>query len=1022
MKKTIVLLGLLLLGGFIVTSVHAVEVTGATPGYIVITNNHTNLTFRVPVAILSERNLNSSFYEKAKSLTKSSKPLLTLSYPFNNTKNYNNSVPIVGQALSVNQINSIKYSLDNGSWISIHLERKGDIYEFNTTIFAVKGSHTLIIKAVDSKNHVSSLEVNFEVAITKGRWAFYKVPWPIYRGGTFYTQTGYKIVIKNDWSYSDYLSGKLPSIYVYSPDGKLYAQLKESVIKAVPGKLVWNYNAVKSISSNADWCFWTYQWLMTPNNVGHTDPGSGRLQLNNVKIYLYETQNAGANWKQTYKVDNFNAQYGQPDYIHGDLFTAVRLYNGPNLAVSDGYCGFLNIKNPYLPGDYASPEILGAGYHVYTKTTKYVSYYNVYTTPVTYTYYPPIKSNIKLIKFNYISNKTGLNILVHDDDANPITYKQFTSNDGIFDLNINELKRYLYNATLNLKVDINGKPTTPIDDYFVLSDYPDEWETYTISKITAPNKVYSINPSTAGLIPNQVNTVVVKATDAAGRVTTKNINVYYDNKPPAIAVSPYKKTKTPILVYDNGNYGISPWGKRITGWPDSTAGWIWTQKSTSVVPPGSVTLMKSFTVSKSGTFTFYTTADNSFTLSVDSKNILSGNNWQKAYKTTYNLSAGTHTIKIIATNAGTSPNPAGVLFAMYSSTGKLILQSDRTWNHGFIVATLFNGQVTLDVSDISGVRAINVTTVPYGTIIYGDTSYTLSKSNPWAAILTHKITDTNLSQTIQEKLEIMVPDKTVTVSIKAEDGVFNTIKKNYTFTYSVPIVQLTSEENNGRYTPLKNTGEFTATTYGEPAISVSLKLNNSDWVLMKHVTTNNWILNDPSILFKPNAWNTVTLHAVGENNKSTTETTKFYYGESISWNFNTPSNRTGWFNYHLASTKNNIYLEGHSSAWATSNINKGIVVKIGTKTNNIGMTGGKWKLYSLNLTRGVYNIKFYEKVGYPGNIYGWVTVLKEFGEVKLGVSNPSVLQFTGKTWYSISKPDYWSWYTAYGASDNVSVN
>ena len=743
MEKAIILFGLLLLGGLIATPVHAVEVTGATPGYIVITNNQTNLTFRVPVAILSERNLNSSFYEKAKSLTKSSKPLLTLSYPFNNTKNYNNSVPIVGQALSVNKINYIKYSLDNGSWISIHPQKKGDIYEFNTTIFAGKGSHILKIEAIDSKNHVSSLEVNFEVAITKGRWAFYRVPWSIYGGGTFYTQTGYKIVIKNDWSYSDYLSiPKFPSIYVYSPDGKLYAQLVDSITKAVKGKLVWSYKAGKSTASTTDWCFWEYKWMMTPSRVGPADPGSGFLQLNNVRIYLYETQKAGANWKQTYKVDNFEAESFNTNYE--DLFTAVRLYNGPNLKLSDGTCGFLNIENPYLPGDYTPPEIFGAGYNVYLKATKYLHYYNGWYR--TYTYYPPVKSNVKLIKFNYISNKTGLNIGVHDDDANPIIAKQITQNAGSFGLNTNELKRYLYNATPtpNLKVEVNGKLTTPVDDYFVLSDYPNAYgNTYTLSTITSPNKVYNINPSTAGLIPNQENTVVVKATDAAGRVTTKNINVYYDNKPPSIAVSPYKKTTIPILVYDNGKYGIGPWGTRVNGWPDSTAGWIWTQKSTSAAPPGSVTLMKSFTLNESGTFTFYTTADNSFTLSIDSKNILSGNNWQKAYKTTYSLSVGTHTIKIIATNAGTSPNPAGVLFAMYDSTGKLILQSDGTWNHGYTVATLFDGFVTLDVSDISGVRAINVTTTPYGTIIYGGNSYTMSKNNPWASILTHEITDTN---------------------------------------------------------------------------------------------------------------------------------------------------------------------------------------------------------------------------------------------------------------------------------------
>ena len=139
-------------------------------------------------------------------------------------------------------------------------------------------------------------------------------------------------------------------------------------------------------------------------------------------------------------------------------------------------------------------------------------------------------------------------------------------------------------------------------------------------------------------------------------------------------------TAIPInLVYDNGNYGIGPWGTRVNGWPDSTAGWIWNKKSTSRVPPGSVTFYKLFNIPK-GTFTIYMTTDNSFKLFIDGNGIMNGNIWTHTYKTSYSLSAGTHTIKIIATNAGTSQNPAGVLFAMYNSNDDdLVLQSDGTW-------------------------------------------------------------------------------------------------------------------------------------------------------------------------------------------------------------------------------------------------------------------------------------------------------------------------------------------------------
>ncbi len=162
-------------------------------------------------------------------------------------------------------------------------------------------------------------------------------------------------------------------------------------------------------------------------------------------------------------------------------------------------------------------------------------------------------------------------------------------------------------------------------------------------------------------------------------VQGSKVTLYYNNKVLRSSTLTFLGL-SPNYVYDNGKYGIGPWGRRVNGWPDPTAGWIWTKKSTSAVPPGSVTLTK-FVNSTGGAFTFFTAVDNSFKLYVNGAEILSGNRWTQTYKTTYSLSAGTHTIKIIATNAGTSPNPAGVLFAMYSSTGKLILQSDGTWTY-----------------------------------------------------------------------------------------------------------------------------------------------------------------------------------------------------------------------------------------------------------------------------------------------------------------------------------------------------
>ncbi len=339
------------------------------------------------------------------------------------------------------------------------------------------------------------------------------------------------------------------------------------------------------------------------------------------------------------------------------------------------------------------------------------------------------------------------------------------------------------------------------------------------------------------------------------------------------------------------------------------------------------------------------------------------------------------------------------------------------------IITSVNQEINLTASDDYGVKKIEVEISNDKGFI--DVNGNITGPGQWVTVRTatssrQKLLDGNL-------VFHATTTKSVTLSFRLTDDAGNV--KEYRVTYKLntpPYIYLTSEKNNGRYNPLKNTGEFTAAAYSPYGVSkVYLKLNNGNWLLMKHITTNNWGLNNPSLLFKPNAWNTVTLHAVGDNGKSTTETTKFYYSESISWNFNTPSNRTGWSNYHLASTKNNVYLEGKSVNPALGYpINKGIVIKIGTKTNNFGVTNKKWKLYSFNLTSGIYNVKFYDVAEF--NQYnGWLVTLKEIGEVKLGISQPDadVLKFEGKT--GTFRNNYYAWwgwyYTAYGAIDNVTL-
>lgn len=133
------------------------------------------------------------------------------------------------------------------------------------------------------------------------------------------------------------------------------------------------------------------------------------------------------------------------------------------------------------------------------------------------------------------------------------------------------------------------------------------------------------------------------------------------------------------LAYDNGKYGIGPWGTSVAGWPDPNAHWIWDRPSTGNVPPGSVFFKKTFFVPSSTSITIYATCDNSIRLYLDGNKVISGDNWQSTFSYSTTVNAGTHVIWVNGTNAGTSPNPAGCIVSVKSSSGATLLSSDGTW-------------------------------------------------------------------------------------------------------------------------------------------------------------------------------------------------------------------------------------------------------------------------------------------------------------------------------------------------------
>ncbi|MGB9703605.1 MAG: hypothetical protein ACPLXS_02755 [Candidatus Micrarchaeales archaeon] len=133
------------------------------------------------------------------------------------------------------------------------------------------------------------------------------------------------------------------------------------------------------------------------------------------------------------------------------------------------------------------------------------------------------------------------------------------------------------------------------------------------------------------------------------------------------------------LAYDNGKFGVGPWGTSVSGWPDPNAHWIWDRPSRGNVPVGSVYFKKTFFVPTSTSITIYATCDDIIQLFLDGNKVINGSNSGATFSYSTTINAGTHVIWVNGTNIGSSPNPAGCLISVRSSSGATLLSSDGTW-------------------------------------------------------------------------------------------------------------------------------------------------------------------------------------------------------------------------------------------------------------------------------------------------------------------------------------------------------
>lgn len=134
-------------------------------------------------------------------------------------------------------------------------------------------------------------------------------------------------------------------------------------------------------------------------------------------------------------------------------------------------------------------------------------------------------------------------------------------------------------------------------------------------------------------------------------------------------------------------YGTGPW-RTIQNWKDSNAKWIWGTENV-----GSYWFSQKFSLTKPQTVTITATADDIFTLYVDGKQVLSGNDWRTGYSASIFLPAGTHEVKAYVQNmyygrpatsfsfttSGVKDNPGAFIASITDSNGNIILHTDETW-------------------------------------------------------------------------------------------------------------------------------------------------------------------------------------------------------------------------------------------------------------------------------------------------------------------------------------------------------
>jgi hypothetical protein len=936
---------LLVLFSLVVPAIH-----GDIPGYVLYRDKTLNLTVQIPVVIAGGDTSGSLYSQTPRYLKAFTPPVLTLTYPFNGTEHYNTTVPLIGSVLTANGLSRVEYSFDGGSWQSVGFEQKGAFdYHFSANLTASDGNHTLTVRATDKKGLRSEVRVWFSVISAGGEWRVYRVPFPIKFFGynsqaVFYTDTGFKVVIKAEGdgaSYREHRRDPLTNplkVYVYDPQGRLYASSYTIGVgqgKTIPGKLDFSYE-VWDADYNPDYTLYYYEvWqasrgLSTPR-IYYSEDDGGWLHIKNLKVWLYEPKNLQRSYSITKSL--VHCSYDDDDW---GVFTGLyQVYSIGSISKSCYFQHPVITDKLVLYGDKEKPKIIPRFYRA---------------TPFVYA-----KTKEKNYDFDFCWNPEliyGDKKTCPQDRYRTIYHQTFPSTEVTRD-----------NVVLRATDDSGYKRTTRLETYRRKRNEIDGWKSindafsapspavtvyirkqggswvtagrYTfeypynvhISYVSSVSEYYSdrsINVGTEyfyasakslGLIPGW-NTIEAKAVDWTGRdsgVVTVG-SIYYDPKPPwAVWILPNPKTYFKD-DFEDGN--LNGWSFSGRSWGISTgyksnygtrSPRIWRGQTTCIY--------RNINVPNSGLVTFWWKSSGPYTTAsfyIDGQRKLSrGYNYftfQQGWVQTVEwreesveISQGTHTLK-------------------WCYSKSTYWEADR-WDQRLSLDNIkIVEPIKTPVFDVSarlrddwGIAKVEAMVEQNAEI---EANGKIVTAGQWLTVASFSQPKGKTDITVSFKVYSLGGQRErVHIRITDEAGNVREYVRDY-YIDAPPYARLTSPKPGSTIGPEYNIGDFEGEAFwsaGKPerycnswgycwgaSDAVYVRVNGGSWYKAAPLNKRRWGYSSTWIydwgrwrvsankaLFKPNTWNTIEVKVKDTLGREAVYTYKVYYKEpnTIVWNF-----------------------------------------------------------------------------------------------------------------------------------------